>query len=96
MKKEQFEQRYPLVETIGSVEIRRFGDGFDVGQTGLWSVTSTTMEGAREWARKANELMSLGYELYGFNGVNIFHYEKLVAVAKTLHPSQMKKYWLYI
>ena len=96
---ERYEQKYPLVEKIGQIEIRRscktsaFTANLGVC---LWSCMVGELSEAREIAAQANELLDMGFELYGFHGVCIFDYEKLMRFAKTAHPQQMEKYWLYI
>jgi len=96
--RERYEQRHPLIEKIGRYEIRKdtINGSFCIGNPAVWSVWADELAEARDLAVRANELNDMGFDLYGFHGVCIFDYEKLVAWAKSAHRAQMEKYWLYI
>ncbi len=97
--RERYELNHPLIETIGKIEIRKNVKDFSFTANlgvGLWSCHVKELAEAREIAVKANNLMDAGFMLYGFHGVCIFEYDKLVKFAESAHPSQMQKYWLYI
>lgn len=97
--RERYELRHPLIETIGNIEIRKDTEYFylTLSSPGLWSMHFVkTLEDARDWAFKTNELLDYGFMLYGFNSVCVFDYEKLISFAKTARKSQLEKYWLYI
>lgn len=96
---ERFEQAHPLIEKIGRIEIRKNVSAGDFSAElglSLWSCRVNELAEAREIAVKANNLMDKGFMLYGFYGVCIFDYEKLMRFAETAHKSQMEKYWLYL
>ena len=97
--RERYELNHPLIETIGKIEIRKNVKDFSFTANlgvGLWSCHVSELAEARDAAIKANNLMDAGFELYGFHGVCIFEYDKLMQFAATAHPQQMKLYWLYI
>ena len=96
--RERYEQRHPLIEKIGRYEIRKDlqSNDFCVGSPAVWAVWADELSEARELAVKANELNDLGFMLYGFHGVSIFDYDKLMNFARTAHRQQIEQYWLYI
>ena len=94
---ERYKERYPLVETVGSIEIRRERRGYcaSLGVC-LWSCHVDNLEDARDLATKANNLMELGFEIYGFRSVSVFDYDEIMQFVRTAHPQEIRQYWLYI
>lgn len=100
--RERFEIEHPLIETVGEIEIRKdFEDDkvyyqITLKSHGLWTMHDLpSLDDARDLANKANELLSYGFSLYGFNAVDLWDYISLRSFAKN-NPEKMEKYWCYL
>lgn len=95
---QRYEQNNPVIRTIDKVEVRynRERGEYIVGMVGLFHYYEPTEERAMETARRAAELMSLGFMLWGFSSVCVWDYEKIMSFVKTAHPRQIRQYWLYL